>query len=90
MVRAVLVLIVLAARVGPARADMYSFTDEEGTIHFTNLKPHGGKWRKVMDSPAPSGSKAAAQRGSCPRCDKIAEGFAHGCDEPLQAVATAC
>ena len=69
--RSLLVLLVIA---GVARADMYSWTDDEGTIHFTNIKPHGGHgehWKKVMDSPAPSGSKAAAQRGSCPRCDKI-------------------
>jgi soluble lytic murein transglycosylase-like protein len=69
-VRSLLILLVLAS---VARADMYSYTDEEGTIHFTNLKPHGGreKWKKVMDMPAPEGSKASAQRGSCPRCDKV-------------------
>ena len=50
---------------------MYSYTDDEGTIHFTNMKPHGGPWKKVMDSAAPTGSKAAAQRGSCPRCDRV-------------------
>ena len=50
---------------------MYSYTDDEGTIHFTNMKPSGGKWKKVMDSPAPAGSKAAAQRGNCTRCDKV-------------------
>src|SRR5512143_2734798 len=36
------------------------------------MKPSGGgKWKKVIDSAAPAGSKAAAQRGSCPRCDKV-------------------
>ena len=54
-----------------ARADVYTWTDDEGVAHFTNMKPHGGKWQKVLDSPAPPGSKAAAQRGSCPRCDKV-------------------
>jgi soluble lytic murein transglycosylase-like protein len=54
-----------------ARADVYSWTDGEGVTHFTNMRPSGGKWRKVLDS-APAGSKAAARRGSCARCDKIA------------------
>lgn len=66
--RALVILLVLA---GVARADMFSYTDEEGTIHFTNIRPHGGKWTKVMDTAAPVGSKASAQRGSCPRCDKV-------------------
>jgi len=71
-VRALLILALSLGLGGPARADMYSYTDEEGTIHFTNIRPHGGKWSKVMDTTAPAGSKAAAQRGSCPRCDKVA------------------
>jgi soluble lytic murein transglycosylase-like protein len=54
-----------------ARADVYSWTDADGVLHFTNIKPTGGQWKKVMDS-APSGSKAAAQRGNCERCDKVA------------------
>ena len=53
-----------------ARADIYSYTDNDGVIHFTNVKPGGGgKWKKVLDQPAPPGSKAGAQR--CPRCDKV-------------------
>jgi hypothetical protein len=54
-----------------ARADVYSWTDKDGVAHFTNMKPQGGNWKKVLDSDPPRGSKAAAQRGSCPRCDKV-------------------
>jgi hypothetical protein len=54
-----------------ARADVYSWTDDEGVAHFTNLKPSGGKWKKVLTSEPDKGSKASAQRGSCPRCDKV-------------------
>jgi len=61
----------LIALVGSAFADVYSWTDEEGVAHFTNMKPKGNKWRKVLSSEPEKGSKAAAQRGSCPRCDKI-------------------
>ncbi|NVB81137.1 MAG: lytic transglycosylase domain-containing protein [Kofleriaceae bacterium] len=53
-----------------ARADVYSFTDEDGVVHFTNIKPRGGaKWKKVLDSAPPKGSKASVER--CPRCDKV-------------------
>jgi soluble lytic murein transglycosylase-like protein len=48
---------------------VYSFTDEDGVIHFTNVRPGGGKWKKVLDSAPPKGSKASAER--CPRCDKV-------------------
>ena len=63
--------VMLVVAVGPAvRADVYSYVDDEGVTHFTNMKPGGGgKWKKVLDSAAPPGSKASAQR--CPRCDKI-------------------
>lgn len=54
-----------------ARADVYSYTDADGVVHFTNIKPGGGKWKKVLDAAPPSGSKAAAQRGTCDRCDKV-------------------
>lgn len=69
--RAVLIAVGLCAV--PARADIYSWTDSDGVAHFTNRKPAGGgKWKKVLDSVAPAGTKAAAQRGDCPRCDKVA------------------
>ena len=54
-----------------ARADVYSWTDEEGVVHFTNIKPSGSKWRKVLLSDPDFGSKASARRGNCERCDKV-------------------
>jgi len=63
------VMLVVGAAV--ARAEIYSFTDREGVIHFTNLKPTGGQWRKVQLSEPEHGSKAAAKRGNCERCDKV-------------------
>lgn len=71
--RAWLVVVALLGLGSQVRADIYSFTDKDGVTHFTNMKPAGGgSWKKVLDSPPPLGSKAAAQRGSCPRCDKVA------------------
>ncbi len=56
----------------PAVADVYSWTDEDGVIHFTNKKPTGKGWKKVLLSEPEKGSKASAQRGGCERCDKVA------------------
>ncbi|HEV7555044.1 MAG TPA: DUF4124 domain-containing protein, partial [Kofleriaceae bacterium] len=69
---AVLMMLVLGLGIPTAMGDVYSWTDGEGVIHFTNMKPNGAKWKKVMDSEPLRGSKATAQRGSCERCDKIA------------------
>lgn len=54
-------------------ADVYSWTDQDGVVHFTNIKPKSGqaKWRKVLISEPEKGSKASAKRGSCERCDKV-------------------
>ncbi|MCX5744722.1 MAG: lytic transglycosylase domain-containing protein [Proteobacteria bacterium] len=70
----ILVTAMLVAAGAVAVADVYSWTDAEGTQHFTNMKPtsgHGEKWKKVLDTAPPRGNKAAAQRGGCERCDKV-------------------
>jgi soluble lytic murein transglycosylase-like protein len=59
---------------GVARADIYQWTDADGVIHFTNIKPKGkgkAKWKKVMDEQPERGSKASARRGTCERCDVV-------------------
>lgn len=74
MIGAVRLLLVLALLLSTAsaRADMYSYTDADGVVHFTNIEPKGrerGKW-KVMMKTGPG--KAGAVRGSsCERCDRI-------------------
>ena len=69
-----LAAVIAVAVAAPARADIYQWTDDVGTVHFTNIKPKGNgkaKWRKVMDEAPEQGSKAAAQRGKCARCDVV-------------------
>jgi soluble lytic murein transglycosylase-like protein len=68
-VRIAFALVVLVGLGALAYADVYSYTDEDGVIHFTNIRPRGAKWKKVLDSAPPKDSKAAAER--CARCDKV-------------------
>ena len=59
----------LVALLGPlaeARADIYSYIDAEGVVHFTNQPRPGKRWRRVMRT---GPGKAAAPRGS--NVDKI-------------------
>jgi Transglycosylase SLT domain/Domain of unknown function (DUF4124) len=62
--------------IAPAMADVYTWTDKDGVVHFTNIRPGRGNrkanWTKVLNSKPEPGSKAAAARGDCPRCDKVA------------------
>src|SRR5512139_1970495 len=73
MRRALTVMLAIGlAGAGLAYADVYSWTDADGVIHFTNKKPPAGAgWKKVLLSEPEKGSKAAAQRGDCERCDKV-------------------
>jgi soluble lytic murein transglycosylase-like protein len=51
---AITLLAVLMAVAPLASADIYSFTDKDGTVHFTNLRPTGknkGKYKVYMRTP---------------------------------------
>lgn len=73
----VLAIALAVAAVGISRlgwADVYSFTDAEGVVHFTNIKPGRGdskRWKRVLKDNPESNSKAAASRGACERCDTV-------------------
>ena len=65
-------LATLAGGGAAAVADIYSWTDKDGVVHFTNIRPRGAKarkWKRVMDEA--SVGKAAARRGRCERCDMV-------------------
>lgn len=67
-------LVVGPGAAGPAHGDIWQWTDADGVIHFTNIRPKGAgkkRWKKVMDEQPERGSKAAARRGSCDRCDAV-------------------
>ena len=56
-----------------ALADIYSYTDADGVVHFTNIKPKGKdrkRWKRVLKE-SPEYGKAAARRGDCERCDVV-------------------
>ncbi len=45
---------------GTARADIYSYIDADGVVHFTNLPRPGKQWKRIMKT---GPGKAAASRG---------------------------
>jgi soluble lytic murein transglycosylase-like protein len=52
--RTIALLAVLVAAAPRASADIYSFTDKDGTMHFTNLRPAGrdkGRYKIYMRTP---------------------------------------
>jgi soluble lytic murein transglycosylase-like protein len=71
---AVLAAVVLLVSASEAGADIYKYVDDDGVVHFTNIRPTGKdrkKWRKVMSEAPPARSKPAARRGTCERCDVV-------------------
>ena len=66
--RAVLALVLVAT---VARADVYSWTDDDGVQHFTNIKPHRRQMEEGPRQRAAEGQQGAAPQ-RCPRCDKVA------------------
>jgi soluble lytic murein transglycosylase-like protein len=68
-----LVMLWACALAGTASAQVYSYTDADGVVHFTNIKPQGKdarRWQRV-DRAAPEHGKASASRGNCERCDVV-------------------
>jgi soluble lytic murein transglycosylase-like protein len=50
-----------------AAADIWSYTDPNGVVHFTNLGPRKG-WKRIYKT---GPGKAAAVRGDCKGCDRV-------------------
>ena len=73
MLRALTLACVFTGAVaGPAAADIYSYTDASGVVHFTNIRPRGKqaeRWKRVASEEAIG--KAAARRGACTGCDPV-------------------
>jgi soluble lytic murein transglycosylase-like protein len=69
--RVTLALLLLVAAFRPARGDIYTWTDDKGVVHFTNIKPKGKDKARAKKWETPATGKASASRGDCPRCDKV-------------------
>jgi soluble lytic murein transglycosylase-like protein len=69
-VTVIAVTVTVTVTVTVARADIWTYKDKDGVIHFTNIesKTRGKKW-KVLYKTGPG--KAAAVRGNCARCDRV-------------------
>jgi soluble lytic murein transglycosylase-like protein len=70
LLRALVTVIVISTVAATASADIWTYKDRDGVIHFTNIdsKARGKKW-KVLYKTGPG--KAAAVRGDCARCDRV-------------------
>jgi soluble lytic murein transglycosylase-like protein len=65
MVRGVLLAVLLAPA---ASADVYSYTDADGVIHFTNLPRGKAPWKRLFKT---GPGKASSRRGPCVACDAV-------------------
>jgi soluble lytic murein transglycosylase-like protein len=63
----VLIVLCLAMVPSSASADIWTYTDSSGVIHFTNLGPRKG-WKRIYKT---GPGKASAVRGTCKSCDIV-------------------
>jgi soluble lytic murein transglycosylase-like protein len=52
--------LLLVTWTAPARADIYSYIDRDGVVHFTNMPRRSKKWKRIMKT---GPGKASAIRG---------------------------
>ena len=64
-------------QLGEARADIYRYTDEDGVVHFTPIRPRGENaraWQRVMRDPRGGGEarpRSPRSRQGCERCPQV-------------------
>jgi hypothetical protein len=68
-------VLALPASEREAKADIYKYTDEDGVVHFTNIRPRGSQkaWQRVMRDPRGGGDsrpRSPSQSG-CERCPLV-------------------
>jgi soluble lytic murein transglycosylase-like protein len=63
---AVVAILLAVLSAPPARADIYSYIDKDGVVHFTNIPRRSKKWKRIMKT---GPGKASSPRGK--KVDRI-------------------
>ena len=84
--RAMLAMMVCAAAIGVARADIYAFTDSAGVVHYTNVPTDSRYERLLIEPSSTAGTELRAK--AAPFSDLIDEAAGHANVSPalLRAV----
>lgn len=52
------------------KADIYQFTDSDGVVHYTNVRPHSAGWRTVIRGESAGPERGTASRDRIPARDR--------------------
>lgn len=61
---AVITLVAALAGTPPAMADIYSYKDERGVVHFTNINPNDKRWKMIRKEEGPRSNGAPIVGGN--------------------------
>lgn len=71
-------LLLSAAPISRARADIFQFTDADGVVHYTNVQPRNNGWRRLYRSDdAPRASRSSSVVPRAPDPERMRQYGAH-------------
>lgn len=67
---AIVLVVAVLGGVSSGRADIYQFTDRDGVVHYTNVRPRGAGWNVVVRGDTDGPSRPTATRDRIPARDR--------------------